>query len=81
MTIVAAAFFGSGGLNAGTPFDTASTPVMAVQPFENAVSSRNSVSGSLAGITASAVVTGATVPVSACHRPAPMSDSRQTTKK
>ena len=45
ISIVAAAFFDSGGLNAGTPFETASTPVIAVQPFENAVSSRNSVSG------------------------------------
>ena len=43
ISIVAAAFFASGGLNAGTPFDTASTPVIAVQPFENAVNSRNSV--------------------------------------
>ena len=44
VTIVAAAFLDSGGRNAGTPFDTASTPVIAVQPFEKAVSSRNSVS-------------------------------------
>ena len=43
ISIVAAAFFASGGLNAGTPFDTASTPVIAVQPFEKAVSNRNSV--------------------------------------
>ena len=42
VTSVCAAFFASGGRNAGTPFDTASTPVIAVQPFENAVSSRNS---------------------------------------
>ena len=45
ISIVDAAFFDSGGRNAGTPFDTASTPVIAVQPLENAVSSRNSVSG------------------------------------
>ena len=44
VNIVAAAFFASGGLNAGTPFDTASTPVIAVHPFENAVSSTNNVS-------------------------------------
>ena len=49
ITIVAAAFFASGGLNAGTPFETASTPVIAVQPFEKAVSSRNSVKVSPAG--------------------------------
>ena len=42
---VADAFFASGGRNAGTPFDTASTPVIAVQPLANAVSSRNVVSG------------------------------------
>ena len=45
ISIVDAAFFDSGGRNAGTPFETASTPVIAVQPFENAVSSRNSDSG------------------------------------
>ncbi len=44
VSIVAAAFFDSGGLKAGTPFETASTPVIAVQPFENAVRSRNRVS-------------------------------------
>jgi hypothetical protein len=36
MSIVAAAFLDSGGLNAGTPFETASTPVIAVHPFANA---------------------------------------------
>src|SRR5689334_13724515 len=40
-TSVCAAFLLSGGRNAGTPFDTASTPVSAVQPFENAVNSTN----------------------------------------
>ena len=43
-TRVAAAFRLSGGLKAGTPFETASTPVIAVQPFENAVSNANVVS-------------------------------------
>ena len=43
-TSVEAALRLSGGRNAGTPFDTASTPVIAVQPFENAVSSANVVS-------------------------------------
>ena len=41
-TSVCAAFLLSGGRNAGTPFETASTPVSAVQPFENAVRSTNS---------------------------------------
>ena len=43
-TSVADAFFASGGRKAGTPFDTASTPVIAVQPFAKAVSSRKIVS-------------------------------------
>ena len=37
VTSVAAAFFASGGRNAGTPSDMASTPVIAVQPLANAV--------------------------------------------
>src|SRR5687767_13066351 len=41
---VAAAFFDSGGLKAGTPSEIASTPVMAVQPLANAVSKANAVS-------------------------------------
>jgi|KBSSwiS6_1023812.scaffolds.fasta_scaffold477657_1 hypothetical protein len=36
VTSVDAAFLLSGGRNAGTPFETASTPVIAVHPFENA---------------------------------------------
>ena len=50
VTSVAAAFFASGGRNAGTPSDTASTPVIAVQPFAKAVSSRNVVSGCVPGV-------------------------------
>ena len=49
ISIVAAAFLASGALNAGTPFETASTPVIAVQPFEKAVSKRNSVNVSPVG--------------------------------
>ncbi len=44
-TSVAAAFFASGGRKAGTPLETASTPVIAVQPLANAVRMRNIVSG------------------------------------
>src|SRR6185436_16208294 len=44
-TSVADAFFASGGRNAGTPFDTASTPVIAVHPLANAVRRRNVVKG------------------------------------
>src|SRR4029453_14171255 len=43
-TSVAAAFLLSGGRKAGTPLETASTPVIAVHPFENAVKSMNVVS-------------------------------------
>src|SRR3954451_13923352 len=35
------AFFHSGGLNAGTPFEIASTPVMAAPPDANACRMRN----------------------------------------
>ena len=37
-----AAFFASGGRNAGTPFEIASTPDRAIAPDENARMSRNS---------------------------------------
>ena len=43
-TSVDAALRLSGGRNAGTPFETASTPVIAVHPFEKAVRSANVVS-------------------------------------
>src|SRR5215208_7426201 len=81
ISIVAAAFFASGGLNAGTPFDTASTPVIAVQPFANAVSSRNSVSVSCVDETGFAGTSGCTVPVSARQTPTPISSSVVTMKK
>ena len=63
VTSVADAFFASGGRNAGTPFDTASTPVIAVQPFANAVSSRNVVSGWCPALDGSGTSTGTIVPV------------------
>ena len=81
VSIVFAAFFDSGGLNAGTPFDTASTPVIAVQPFEKAVRSRKSVNGWFsigAGLTAG---TGCTVPASTCHAPTTINISVLTMKK
>src|ERR1700726_3735434 len=62
MTSVAAAFFASGFLNAGTPFDTASTPVMAVQPLANAVSSRNVVNGREPALDGSGRANGTSVP-------------------
>ena len=39
IVIVFAAFFASGGLNAGTPLAIASTPVNATEPPANALSS------------------------------------------
>ena len=62
VTSVAAAFLASGGRNAGTPSETASTPVMAVQPFAKAVSRRNVVSGFI-GCWAVACSTGTIPPV------------------
>jgi len=61
-TSVADAFFASGGRNAGTPFDTASTPVIAVQPFANAVSRRNVVSGWCPASGGSGTLTGTIEP-------------------
>src|SRR3954469_4799619 len=81
MIIVPAAFFDSGGLNAGTPFDTASTPVIAVQPLEKAVSSRKSVSGSFIALTGSTGTTGDADPASTRHVPTATSESIVKTKK
>src|SRR3954471_19737101 len=61
-TSVADAFLASGGRNAGTPFDTASTPVIAVQPFANAVSRRNVVSGWCPASGGSGTLTGTIEP-------------------
>ena len=63
VTSVADAFFASGGRNAGTPFETASTPVIAVQPLANAVSSRNIVSGAWPAFGGSGALTGTMPPV------------------
>ena len=64
----------SGGLKAGTPFETASTPVIAVQPFENARRSRNSVSGD-AVATSSAAGAGGDGPGQ--HPPGPDANQRE----
>src|SRR3954465_368747 len=69
VTSVEAAFLASGGLNAGTPFETASTPVIAVQPFANAVSSRNNVSDSCVEATGGMGGRGWTEPVTARQVP------------
>ncbi len=82
ISIVDAAFFDSGGRNAGTPFETASTPVIAVQPLANAVSSRNSESGwNVDGAAPSATGSACTVPPMTCHAPRPTSVSVVTMKK
>ncbi len=52
MVIVLAAFFASGGLNAGTPLAIASTPVSATEPPAKALSSRKTVRTSVPGWTA-----------------------------
>ena len=59
---VAAAFFDSGGRKAGTPSDTASTPVIAVQPLANAVSSRSIDIGRVDAFAARGTTSGETVP-------------------
>src|SRR6185295_19983078 len=81
VSIVSAAFFASGALNAGTPFETASTPVIAVQPFENAVSRRNSVNGEPVGGRGSTDTTGVTVPATTCQTPRAIKPRIDATKK
>src|SRR5882672_5668063 len=81
VTSVAAAFFDSGGRNAGTPSETASTPVMAVQPLANAVSSRNVVSGTDPALGGSGASTGTNVPVRYRYTPKAIRPNMQTTKK
>src|ERR1041384_5600906 len=69
-TSVAAALLLSGGRNAGTPLETASTPVSAVHPFENAVSSTKSGSSVVpGGRGAAGGGTGCSVPLT--YRNAP----------
>src|SRR5439155_6377923 len=65
----------------GTPFETASTPVIAVQPFAKAVRSRNNVSGSCVDNTGSGATIGCTATVIARQVPTPMSTSVVTMKK
>src|SRR5207247_5203410 len=76
---VAAAFFASGGRNAGTPFDTASTPVIAVQPFANAVSSRNVVSVWCPPAAGGGTSTGGMPPVKYSFMPRAMTTATLTT--
>src|SRR5512140_304136 len=80
-TSVAAAFRASGGRNAGTPSDTASTPVIAVQPFANAVSNRYIVNGFVPAYGGSGALTGTAEPDRYRATPSAMSASSVTTKK
>ena len=62
--IVFAAFFASGGLNAGTPFAIASTPVRATDPPAKAFSSsRNPIASVPNGTASGSGGTPATLPV------------------
>ena len=76
VTSVDAAFRLSGGRNAGTPFETASTPVIAVQPFENAVRIREHAQRGKppvpSGRPPMAVARGSIVPVRYLHAPTPI---------
>src|SRR6185503_1103038 len=64
----------TGALNAGTPSETASTPVIAVQPFENAVSNTNTVIAPVPSVgRGSTGSTGTTCPVIICERPVTIS--------
>src|SRR5262245_35679805 len=72
ITSVCAAFRLSGGRKAGTPLETASTPVIAVHPLENAVNSMKvertpAVEGD-AGVSTG---TGTSAPVRYRHAPTP----------
>jgi hypothetical protein len=82
ITSVVAAFFASGGLNAGTPFETASTPVMAVHPFANARRMRNVLRvATPLGVADPAADTGMAPPVRTRKAPTAMSVARQARKK
>ena len=67
---VAAAFFSSGGLKAGTPLETASTPVIAVQPLAKARRIRNVLSAVTAlGVGVPPGTIGVMSPLRARHAP------------
>ena len=76
------ACFDSGGRKAGTPSEIASTPVIAEQPFENAVRSMKVVSALVPAVCSGVVVTmGTTLPVTTFHRPAKTRLRMAKTKK
>ena len=67
----------------GTPFETASTPVIAVQPFENAVSSANVVSSAAppAGSAPARAAPARCAPVRYRHAPTASMPRMLTMKK
>jgi hypothetical protein len=82
--IVLAAFFDSGGLNAGTPLAMASTPVRATDPPANARNSSRSVTGSSGfggAMTSGGAGIGTTVPDTIRARPSPTIRSAIPTKR
>src|SRR5258706_6775929 len=82
VTSVDAAFLLSGGRNAGTPFETASTPVIAVQPLEKAVRIANVVRMPVEVVVApAAAATGSSDPVQYRHAPTPITSSMLAMKK
>ena len=80
-TSVAAAFLLSGFRKAGTPFDTASTPVIAVHPFANAVRIANRPSDPTGSAFAAAWSSGTIVPVAQRHAPTASSTRMPPMKK
>ena len=68
---VVAAFRACGRLNAGTPFEIASTPVRAVAPWENALSSAKTVIPATAAGAAICSDAGTTAGHPPRHRTAP----------
>jgi len=82
MISVLAAFFDSGGLNAGTPFAIASTPVRATEPPAKALSSRKIVRVcDSAGIAYCGAGNWWAVPVTTCMTPTAIADSAMNTNR
>src|SRR5438552_17508045 len=82
ITRVVAAFRASGGLKAGTPFETASTPVVAVQPVAKARRIRKVLRAiTPLGVGVPAGTTGAIPPVTARKAPAAINPGIVARKK
>jgi len=77
--MVMAALRASGGLKAGTPFEIASIPVRAVQPEENARSTRNQVRGT--AVSPARGDKGVRSPWSQRYTPARISAAKATMKR